>query len=96
MEDIAARAARLSRPRLMVRAARIGAQTYCRSRHLRRLLGFGPLPRPGQAVLKLMEIEEDMDCRRRSGDAGYSLARHLDVLIALTGEAQLLQAAISA
>lgn len=93
MEDIATLAARLSRPRLMVRAARIGAQDYSRNRHLRRILGYGSLPRPGQAVLKLMELEAGLDEDRRTNDAGYALTRHLDVLIALVAEIQLLQAA---
>ncbi len=93
MEDIATLAARLSRPRLMVRAARIGAQGYSRNRHLRRILGYGSLPHPGQAVLKLMELEAGLDEDRRANDAGYALTRHLDVLIALVAEIQLLQAA---
>ncbi len=95
MENIATLAARLCRPRLMVRAARIGARDYHRNRHLRRLLGYGTLPGPGQAVLKLIELEAGLDEHRRAGDAGYSLTRHLDVLIALTAESQLMLAARS-
>jgi hypothetical protein len=91
MEDIATLVSRLSRPRLMVRAARIGAQDYSRNRHLHRLLSLSPLPGPAQAVLRLMELEAVLDGHRRAGDAGYQLARHLDVLIALVGEARLLQ-----
>ncbi|MFC3117853.1 DUF6477 family protein [Jhaorihella thermophila] len=82
----------LRRPRMLVRTARIGAQDYRRDRDLQRLLGYGTLPRPAAAVMRLMEMEHELDQQRRSGDAGYSLTRHLDILIALMGEAQLFQA----
>lgn len=84
------------RPRLLVRAARLGARDYRRAAHLPRLLGYGPLPASGPALLRLLEVEEDHDSQRRAGDAGYALARHLDVLIAIVGEAELLQAQRSA
>ena len=76
----------------MIRAARIGAQEYCRDRHLRRLLGYGALPRPAAALMRLIELERGQDEQRRDDDAGYSLTRHLDILIAMMGEAQLLRA----
>jgi hypothetical protein len=82
----------LRRPRILIRAARIGADEYRRERHLQRLLGYGALPRTAQALMRLMDIERDMDERRRSNDAGYSLVRHLDVLIAMMGEARILKA----
>jgi len=37
-----------------------------------------------------MELERIQDDLRRAGDAGYSLTRHLDILIAMIGEARLL------
>ncbi len=83
--------ASLRRPRLLIRTARIGAQDYNRERHLQRLLGYGAIPRPAEALIRLIEKEREMDERRRTGDAGYSLPRHLDLLIAMMGEAQLLR-----
>lgn len=80
------------RPRLLVRAARIGARDYRRDIHLPRLLGYGHQPAPAPALLRLLEIEAEHDDRRKDNDAGYSLTRHLDVLIAIMGEAQLLEA----
>ena len=80
------------KPRLLIRAARIGAQEYRRERHLQRLLGYGALPRPAAALLRLMEIEREMNEQRSGDEAGYSLTRHLDILIAMMGEAQLLRA----
>ncbi len=93
MQDLMSMLNALRRPQLLIRAARIGAQDYRRDRHLQRLLGYGTLPRPAAAILRLMEIERMLNDQRREDDAGYSLPRHVDVLIALMGEAQLLRAA---
>ncbi|MCB1311527.1 MAG: hypothetical protein KDK29_06385 [Sedimentitalea sp.] len=92
MQDILSMLNTLRRPRLLIRAARIGAQEYRRERHLQRLLGYGALPRPAAALLRLMEIEREMNEQRSGDEAGYSLTRHLDILIAMMGEAQLLRA----
>ncbi len=92
MQDLLSMMSALTRPRLLVRAARLGAGDYRRDRHLQRLLGYGALPRPAEALMRLMEIERDHEDRRRCDDAGYSLPRHLDVLIAMMGEAQALRA----
>lgn len=86
MQDLARMINTLRRPRLLIRAAKLGKQDYTRERHLRRLLPQSPLPRPAEAVLHLIEIERDLDDQRRDSSAGYSLPRHLDVLIALLAE----------
>ena len=77
--------------RLLIRAARIGAQDYRRNPHLHRLLGYGALPRPGAALVRLMEIEADLDEQRAAEDAAYSVSRHVEVLTAMMGEAHLLR-----
>ena len=82
----------LRRPRLLIRTARIGARDYVRDRHLKRILGYANLPRPAAALMQLIELERDLNELRQQEDAGYSLTRHLDVLIAMMGEAQLLRA----
>lgn len=92
MQDVITMLASLRRPRLLIRAARIGAQDYARDRHLQRLLGYGALPRPAAALMRLMELEREMDEARKADVAGYSLPRHLDLLIAMMGEAQVLKA----
>ncbi|MDE4174517.1 DUF6477 family protein [Phaeobacter sp. PT47_59] len=91
MQDVLSRLAALRRPRLLVRTARIGASTYARSQSLHRLLGYGSLPNSTAAILKLLDLEYDLNDRRLSGDAAYTMARHIDVLIALMGEANLLR-----
>tara|TARA_R110000787_G_scaffold285465_1_gene401319 strand:- start:274 stop:576 length:303 start_codon:yes stop_codon:yes gene_type:complete len=92
MQDLISMLHTLHRPRLMMRAARIGAEQYSRTSHLPRLLGYGVLPRHGAALLKLMEIEAELNTQRKASDAGYSLIRHVDVLIAMVGEARVLKA----
>ncbi len=92
MQDLTTMLKNFRRPRTLVRGAKIGAQDYNRDRQLQRLLGYGSLPGPGQALIKLMEMEKEHDDQRRNQDDGYSVARHLDLLIAVVGEAQLYQA----
>ncbi|MBV2361132.1 hypothetical protein KUH32_15315 [Thalassococcus sp. CAU 1522] len=91
MRDILGLLAHLRRPRLLIRAARIGAVNYRRDTHLHRLLGYSSLPRSGAALMRLIEVEADLDEKRRNDDAGYSVSRHVEVLMAMMGEAQLLR-----
>lgn len=95
MQDILTMLNALRRPRLLMRAARIGAEDYRRSAHLPRLLGYGHLPRHGAALMRLVEIEQDLNAQRIGDDSSYSLLRHIDVLIAIVGEARILRAAQS-
>ena len=83
----------MNRPRLLVRAARIGTRDYRREVHLARLLGPGKLPRSGEALIRLCEIEDELNMQRECENAAYSLARHIDVLIAMVSEAAVLKAA---
>ncbi|MBO9412666.1 MULTISPECIES: DUF6477 family protein [unclassified Ruegeria] len=96
MQDLMTMITALRRPRLLARAAKHGAQDYDRDRHLQRLLGYGALPGSGAALMQLMEMEKDVNAQRLAEDAAYSLVRHLDLLIALLGEAQLYKASRAA
>ncbi len=91
MTDLLSLLETLRRPRLLVEAARFGLEEYERKRFLPRLLRCPEPPAPGAAIARLMQIEARLEERRTTGDAGYSIARHVDVLIALMGEARLLQ-----
>ncbi|WP_299546456.1 DUF6477 family protein [uncultured Tateyamaria sp.] len=93
MQDILTMLSALRRPRLLMRAARIGAEDYRRNAHLPRLLGYGQLPRHGAALMCLMEIEGELNAQRVNDDSSYSLLRHIDILIAIVGEARTLRAA---
>lgn len=92
MQDVLGMIAGLNRPRLLVRAARFGVDDYQRGTHLPRLLGAAHLPRHGEAIVRLIDIEADLNQRRVGIAADYSIARHVAVLIALMGEARLLRA----
>ena len=92
MQDIFSMLNQLRRPRLLIQAARAGCDEYRREAHLRRLLGHGDLPKSGEALLRLIEMEVDLNQQRREGAGGYCLIAHVDVLIAMMGEARLARA----
>ena len=88
MTDFRAFLETLSRPRLLIRAARFGIADYRRERDLRRLVEAA-LP-PARAVPRLIDEEERLETCRVAGSAEYSVARHIEVLIALMAEVRLL------
>ncbi len=91
MPDSLDRLTRLTRPRLLMRAARAGAASYDRERDLARILR-GPRPdAPGQALDALLDWEAEFDGMRRDADPGYDIARHVELLIAALAEARLIQ-----
>jgi Family of unknown function (DUF6477) len=93
MTDCNLRLATLRRPRLLMQAARSGLGDYRRERDLRRLLKG--TQSPSQTVPSLIEVEEDLEATRLAGEATYSFAHHIEVLIALMAEAQLLRRGIA-
>lgn len=80
----------LRRPRLLIRAARFGLADYRRERDLARLVGGAQAPSPAPALSALLEQEDRLEQTRRRGEAAYSIARHVEVLIALMSEARLI------
>ncbi len=90
MKDLLGTLTSLRRPRLLVRAARFGLRDYNRERDLRRLVRSEAIPAPSTAVSALMAEEARLEETRRVGDAAYSPARHVELLIALIAEARLL------
>lgn len=89
MSDIRVILANLRRPRLLMHAARFGLGDYRRDRDLRRLASLTGTPE--QTVETLLSVEEGLEETRLAGDAAYSVARHIEVLIALLAEARLLR-----
>ena len=79
----------LRRPRLLMRAARFGLGEYRRERDLR--LYVADLASAEATVSSLISVEAKLEATRIAGDAAYSVARHIEVLIALLAEAQLLR-----
>ncbi len=96
MQDLLTQLAQIRRPRLLIRTARIAAQDYRRETLLPRILGYGVLPRTGLALIKLMALERELNEQRTSGDAGYSIATHVEILTAVMGESAMLRAQIDA
>lgn len=89
MTDCRTMLATLRRPRLLMRAARFGLAEYRRERDLRRYVGGAASPE--DTVTSLMSVEARLEATRIAGDAAYSVARHIEVLIALLAEAQFLR-----
>ena len=87
MTDCRSMLATLRRPRLLMRAARFGLAEYRRERDLRRYVGGTASPE--DTVTSLMSVEARLEATRLAGDAAYSVARHIEVLIALMAEMRL-------
>ena len=92
MIDLLSMLTHLCRPTLLIRAARHGVDAYQRKVHLRRILGGVPLPGNGEALMQLMDVEAEMNRQRLDDGAGYSCAHHVEVLVAIMGEARILRA----
>lgn len=88
MTDFRAALSTLRRPRLLIRAARFGLQDYRRERDLRRLLAGTASPEV--TVPRLLQEEAQLEEIRQAGDHNYSVMRHIEVLVALFAEVQLL------
>lgn len=93
MRDIFAILETIRRPRLLMQAARHSLSAYRRNRDLQRLIGRETTP--AQAVAQLITVEEQVEHIRRSGDANYSAARHIELLTALIAEASRLPRVVS-
>lgn len=89
MTDCRTLLATLRRPRLLMRAARFGLGEYRRERDLRRYVASAASPE--DTVSSLISVEAQLEATRVAGEASYSVARHIEVLIALLAEAQLLR-----
>lgn len=87
MTDVRTLLTDLRRPRLLIRAARFGLADYRRERDLKRLVDG---TRPEQTVPRLLSEEERMEAERLAGLASYSIARHVELLIALMAEVRLM------
>lgn len=93
MPDPLTTLSKLRRPHLLVRAAHLGLHDYNRNHHLRRLLPDGPRSTVRETFLTLIAQEAEMDAERIAGGATYSVARHIEMLVALIFEARILKSA---
>ncbi|MCB1373943.1 MAG: hypothetical protein KDJ78_07200 [Rhodobacteraceae bacterium] len=93
MTDFASVLTALRRPKILIRAARAGVVDYRRERDLRRLLRTVRFQANRPALDSLIAEENRLESNRTSGEATYSIQRHVAVLTALIAEARLLPAA---
>ncbi len=88
MSDLRQNIAALRRPRLLMRAVRHGLSDRRRSRLLRQFAIAETCPRA--RVAQLIEAEARLEATRLAGDASYSPARHVEILVALVAAAEAL------
>ncbi|MCJ7873811.1 MULTISPECIES: DUF6477 family protein [Roseobacteraceae] len=93
MQDALSLLSQLRRPRLLIRAARAGLIDYRRDLHLQRAMGGSTPRRSGPALIKLLEMEHELNDARVERSASYDVARHVEIMIAMMGEAALIRAA---
>ena len=79
----------LRRPKILIRAARLGLADYNRDADLRYIARTQKTPRPEEALETLISQEMDLETSRKDGDARYSVHQHIRVLTALLAEARL-------
>jgi len=78
----------MSRPKILVRTAWIGARHYHRTRDLP---GAAPglLTQPVERIIpRLVEVEAHCEENRRAGSAAYRPALHVQILAALLAESR--------
>jgi hypothetical protein len=80
----------LRRPKILIRAARAGVIDYRRERDLKRLLKGASTGAAPQAIASLLAEEHRLEHNRTTGEATYSIQRHVSVLTAIIAEARLL------
>ena len=88
MTNVASRLSALRRPRLLIRAARHGISDYDRETALDRLIEPGLSDTDENILTALLSAEAEVECHRREGHATYSIARHIELLVALMDEAR--------
>ncbi|WP_208350919.1 DUF6477 family protein [Pseudaestuariivita rosea] len=91
MTDLMTFLQNLRRPSLLIDAARFGVKHYKRGKYLRQVLRSDAVLSHGAALAKLISAEAELEDQRKTGDVAYNCRRHLEVLIAMMGEAELMQ-----
>lgn len=81
--------ATLRRPKILIRAARLGLAYYDREADLRHVIRAQRTPTRDRALEQLLIREETLEGARTTGGAGYSVQEHVRVLTALLCEARL-------
>lgn len=77
---------RIKRPAILLRAARVALDQHNHRNAIFRLFGEVPPIGSDDLFALLLEQEEYMNTQRKTGEANYSIARHILVLTALLHE----------
>ncbi|WP_339112591.1 DUF6477 family protein [Thioclava sp. GXIMD2076] len=91
MTEFDNRLEKLKRPKLLVRAARIGAALYKPERDLRRIMVLYQITNTADILTQLLEKEAEIDSVRRrvaTQWGKYDPARHIELLAAIIWEAR--------
>lgn len=80
----------ITRPSILMRAARISLTSYSRDRDLKRIFRVQYLPQPRQVLERLVHQETELEEARKTGNAAYDLKFHIQVMTALLQELHLL------
>ena len=76
----------LSRPKLLIRAARAGLSSYRRGAVLKSLPGIPTESTGANLINALLEMETKFDTERRAANIDYRVQKHIAVLTALIAE----------
>jgi hypothetical protein len=90
MLDPLSRLSQITRPRVLIDAARAGTARYHRRRDLPRCIGT--LPGHAAAMMMLFDREAELEDWRQAGAAHYRPRHHVAAMTALLAEAQILKA----
>lgn len=88
MTDPRPHLAALRRPRILMAAVRFALHDYQRGRMLKRLTPGETAP--DRVLPRLIATEARIEETRQAGDAAYSIAEHIEVLVAMVAESRLL------
>lgn len=78
----------LRRPKILIRAARLGLSDYSRNADLQRITRAPKSASPRAIIDRLLSQEESLEMARKNGDASYSVHRHIRILTAVLAEAK--------
>jgi hypothetical protein len=76
----------ISRPKILLSAAKICMKTYSREKDLKRLIGAFRLNEPYQILKRLTLQESDLENERIYGSATYDMKLHIMIMAALLHE----------
>ena len=81
---------KILRPKILMKAAQIGLQSYRRDVDLKKILGTRNISDNTQIISQLSDREIELEEARKSGNAAYDMNKHIQIMTALLQELYLL------